>query len=77
MMQPAQHECHACCLPQTEKRGIPHVGANMQCALIERVASTFLNILRGSQLAKSDTFVYILFNPLPPSEAVRQEKKIF
>jgi len=49
-IQPARHECHACCPPQAEKPGIQPVVGNMHDTHVEQVVSSFQKILRGSQL---------------------------
>jgi len=49
-IQPARHECHACCPLQAEKLGIQPVVGNTRGTHDEQVVSSFLKILRGSQL---------------------------
>jgi len=49
-IQPARHECHACCPLQAEKPGIQPVVGNTHDAHVEQVVSSFQKILRGSQL---------------------------
>ena len=49
-IQPARHECHACCPLQAEKPGIQPVVGNTHGTHVEQVVSSFQKILRGSQL---------------------------
>jgi len=49
-IQPARHECHACCPLQVEKPGIQPVVGNTRGTRVEQVVSSFQKILRGSQL---------------------------
>jgi len=49
-IQPARHECHACCQLQAEKPGIQPVVGNTHGTHVEQVVSSFQKILRGSQL---------------------------
>ena len=49
-VQPARHECHACCPLQAEKPGIQPVLGNTHGTHVEQVVSSFQKILRGSQL---------------------------
>jgi len=49
-IQPARHECHACCPLQAEKPGIQPVVGNTHDTHVEQVISSFQKILRGSQL---------------------------
>jgi len=49
-IQPARHECHACCPLQAEKPGIQPVVGNTDGTHVEQVISSFQKILRGSQL---------------------------
>jgi len=49
-IQPARHECYACCPLQAEKPGIQPVVGNTQGIHVEQVVSPFQKILRGSQL---------------------------
>jgi len=50
MIQPARHECHACCPLQAEKPGIQPVVGNTHDTHVEQVVSSFQKILRGLQL---------------------------
>jgi len=50
MIQPARHECHACCPLQAEKQGIQPVVGNTRGTHVEQVVSSFQKFLRGSQL---------------------------
>ena len=47
MIQPAQQECHACCLPPSGKTLIQLVVVNLHDAHVERGASSFPKILQG------------------------------
>jgi len=49
-IQPARHECHACCPLQAEKPGIQPVVGNTHDTHVEQVVSSFQKIFRGSQL---------------------------
>jgi len=49
-IQPARHECHACCPLQAEKPRIQPVVGNTHGTHVEQVVSSFQKILRGSQL---------------------------
>jgi len=50
-IQPARHECHACCPLQAEKPGIQPIVGNTHGTHVEQVVSSFQKILRGSQLS--------------------------
>jgi len=50
-IQPARHECHACCPLQAEKLGIQSVVGNTHGSHVKQVVSSFQEMLRGSQLA--------------------------
>jgi len=47
-IQPARHECHACCPLQAEKSGIQPVADNTHGTHVEQVVSSFQKILRGN-----------------------------
>jgi len=49
-IQPARHECHACCPLQAEEPGIQPVVGNTHDTHVEQVVSSFQKIFRGSQL---------------------------
>jgi len=49
-IQPARHECNACCPLQAKKPGIQPVVGNTHGTHVEQVVSSFQKILRGSQL---------------------------
>jgi len=49
-IQPARHECYACCPLQAEKPGIQPVVGNTHGIHVEQVVSPFQKILMGSQL---------------------------
>jgi len=49
-IQPARHECHACCPLQAEKHNIVLVVGNTHGTHVVQVLSSFQKILRGSQL---------------------------
>jgi len=46
-IQPARHECVACCLLRAEKLGFQHDVGNVLGNSVERAASSFSEILRG------------------------------
>jgi len=49
-MQPARHECHACCLLRARFLAFQPVVDNTRGTRVEQVVSSFQKILRGSQL---------------------------
>jgi len=49
-IQPARHECHACCLLRAGFLAFQPVADNMRGTRVEQVVSSFQKILRGSQL---------------------------
>jgi len=63
MIQPAQHECHACCPLQAEKPGIQPIVGNTHDTRVEQVVSSFQKILRGSQLTWYLRTVLYLLQP--------------
>ena len=56
-MQPARHECHACCSLQAEKPGIQPVVGNTHDTHVVQVVSSFQKILRGSQELMKEIYV--------------------
>jgi len=59
-IQPARHECHACCLLRAEFLAFQPVVDNTRGTRVVQVVSLFQKILRGSQLTW-----YIYINGLP------------
>jgi len=51
-IQPARHECHACCPLQAEKPGIQPVVGNTHGTHVEQVVSTFQKILSSRSSVK-------------------------
>jgi len=49
-IQPARHECHACCLLRAGFLAFQPVVDNTRGTRVGQVVSSFQNILRGSQL---------------------------
>jgi len=49
-IQPARHDCYACCPLQAEKPGIQPVVGNTRGTRVDHVVSSFQKIVRGSQL---------------------------
>ena len=50
MIQPARHECHACCLLRAGFLAFQPVVDNTRGTRVGQVVSSFQKILRGSQL---------------------------
>ena len=72
-IQPARHECHACCPLQAEKPGIQPVVGNMHGTHVEQVVSPFQKILRGSQLIWYSTYDPVYLLGLYPSGGIIQK----
>jgi len=49
-IQPARHECHACCLLRAGFLAFQPVVDNRRGTRVEQVVSSYQKILRGSQL---------------------------
>jgi len=64
-LQPARHECHACCPLQAEKPGIQPVVGNTHGTHVEQVVSSFQKILRGSQLTWYIKITFHIYYQLP------------
>jgi len=79
-IQPARHERHACCPLRAGFLAFQPVADNTRGTRVEQVVSSFQKILRGSQLTWYNQVDYVdqgEVNPLPPSDAIRKQKKIF
>jgi len=60
-MQPARHECYACCLQRDGFLAFQPVVDNKRGTRVEQVASSFQKILRGSQFTWYNERVHYYF----------------